>query len=124
MKVIIAGSRNINNIALVEAACFKAMQRWRKHGVGFYITEVVCGEARGVDSLGKELAKKAGIPIKSFPADWDKYGKQAGYIRNAAMTKYAEALIAIWDGQSRGTKMMIDLAKRAKLKVFVYQVEG
>lgn len=124
MKVIIAGSRSINNIALVELACYKAMQRWKRNGIVSYITEVVCGEASGVDQLGKELAKKANIPIKSFPADWDKYGKQAGYIRNAEMINYADALIAVWDGKSPGTKITIDLAKKKKLKVFVLQIDN
>ena len=123
MKVIIAGSRTIHNIALVESALFKAVQRWRNKGVSHYITEVVCGEAPGVDRLGKKIAQKANIPVKSFPAEWDKYGKKAGYIRNLSMADYADALIAIWDGQSPGTRMMIELAKKKKLKIFVYKIE-
>lgn len=122
MKVIIAGSRNITNIALVELACFKAIQKWRKKGISDYITEVVCGEAKGVDTLGKELAKKANIPIKSFPADWNLHGKKAGYLRNLEMANYADALIAIWDGKSPGTRMMINLAKQKKLKIFILNI--
>lgn len=124
MKVIIAGSRNIHNIALVELACYKAIQRWKRNGIVDYITEIVCGEAKGVDLLGKVLAAKANIPVKSFPADWNKYGKQAGYIRNNDMVNYADALIAVWDGKSPGTKMTIDLAKKKKLKVFVLQLNS
>jgi len=120
MRVIIAGSRSINNIALVELACYRAIQKWRRDGISSYITEVVCGEAKGVDLLGKILAAKANIPIKSFPADWEKYGKRAGYIRNEEMANYAEALIAVWDGKSSGTKMMIDIARKKGLKVFVF----
>lgn len=122
MRVIIAGSRTIDNIALVELACYRAVQKWKKDDIRDYITEVVCGEAKGVDTLGKELAKKANIPIKSFPAEWDKYGKKAGYLRNVQMAEYADALIAIWDGKSLGTKMMINLAKQNKLKVFVLNI--
>ena len=122
IRVIIAGSRNITNIALVELACYQAVQKWAKDGIKDYITEVVCGEAKGVDTLGKELAQKGKIPVKSFPADWNKYGKRAGYIRNSEMANYADALIAIWDGKSPGTKMMIDLAKKSGLKVFVFQI--
>lgn len=101
MRVIIAGSRTINDLSLVKLAILHA---------GFDITEVVCGEARGVDSLGKMWAKAHNVPVKSFPADWDKYGKTAGYIRNSQMTDYGEALIAITT-VSPGTKNMIALAK-------------
>ena len=124
MRVIIAGSRTITNIALVELACYNAVQRWTKDGIKDYITEVVCGEASGVDQLGKELAKKANMPIKSFPANWKEYGKKAGYLRNWEMANYADALIAIWDGKSPGTKMMIDLAKKKQLKVYVLQLNS
>ena len=67
----------------------------------------------------KKYANERGYPIKQFPADWNKYGKSAGYKRNEEMAKYADALIAFWDGKSKGTKHMIDLAKRYGLKVKV-----
>ena len=108
MKVIIAGSRTISDRESVEAA-IKAS--------GFEITEVVCGMARGVDTEGFNWAKDNNIPVKEFHADWEKYGRAAGPIRNKQMAEYADALIAFWDGKSRGTKHMIDLAKRANLKV-------
>ena len=54
-----------------------------------------------------------------FPADWDKYGKAAGYKRNGEMARNADALIAFWDGKSRGTKHMIDLAKKYDLQARV-----
>ena len=79
--------------------------------------EIVSGTANGADKLGEKFAKENGYPIKQFPADWDKNGKGAGYIRNAQMAEYADALIVFWDGKSKGTKHMIDLAKRANLKL-------
>ena len=109
MKTIIAGSRNLTpNIS-------KIIQE-----SGFDITEVVCGMARGVDMAGYLWAKQNKIPIQEYPADWLTYGKSAGFLRNKAMADYADALIAIWDGYSKGTKHMIDLATGKKLKVFVY----
>lgn len=54
-----------------------------------------------------------------FKADWDKHGKAAGFKRNTEMAKYADALIAFWDGKSKGTKHMIDTAKSHNLKVRV-----
>jgi hypothetical protein len=83
------------------------------------ITEVVCGLARGVDSLGKKWAEKNDIPVKEFPADWDRHGRKAGYLRNVEMVKYADALIAVWDGESKGTQHVITEARKRRLQVYV-----
>jgi glycerophosphoryl diester phosphodiesterase len=76
--------------------------------------------ARGTDTLGLNYAIANKIKYSQFPADWNTYGKRAGYVRNEQMAKYADALLAFWDGQSRGTKHMIDLAKQHGLKVRVF----
>lgn len=110
MKAIIAGSRNIIEYDIVEECILKS---------GFNITEIVSGTANGVDKLGEQYAHHHNIPIKQFPADWNNLGKRAGYVRNGEMADYAEALIAIWDGQSKGTKHMIDLAKKKNLIIHV-----
>lgn len=112
MKTIIAGSRDINSEEIVKAAIKQS---------GFVISEVVCGGAQGVDEVGRRLAIYNQIPTKLFPADWSKHGKAAGPIRNAQMAEYADALIAVWDGKSRGTKNMIEEAKKRGLKVYVSQ---
>lgn len=113
MKVIIAGSRDITDYNLLLKAVRASQIR---------PTEVVCGKARGVDTLGEEFAKRNGIPIKYFPAEWSKHGRAAGHIRNRQMGDYADALIAIWDGKSTGTKGMIDYAKSQGLTVFIFIV--
>ena len=64
-------------------------------------------------------ARNNNIPLKMFYPNWDRYGKSAGMIRNKEMAEYAEALIAIWDRRSKGTKHMIATAKRLGLQVFV-----
>jgi len=117
MKVIIAGSRSITSYRLAEEAVAAS---------GFEITEVVSGTARGVDRLGELWAARHGVPVTRFPADWGAYGKQAGFVRNADMAEYADALVALWDGGSRGTQHMINLARGAGLKVHVVtaEVEG
>ena len=95
---------------------------------GFDISEVVCGMARGVDLLGKSWAEKEGVLVKEMPANWrpdgprGKLDRAAGYKRNIAMGNYADALIAIWDGKSDGTRHMIQIARAKGLKVFVKQV--
>lgn len=109
MKVIIAGSRGITNLSIVKQVIESS---------GFLIKEVVCGGARGVDSLGKEWAGNK-IPVKLFLPDWDTYGNSAGYRRNIEMAKYADALIAIWDGTSKGTMHMIDIARNLGLRLHV-----
>jgi hypothetical protein len=114
VKTIIAGSREINRFTVVEAAIA---------GSGFDISEVVSGTARGVDTLGEMWAREHGVPVRRFPAAWDKHGKSAGYVRNLEMAQYADALIAVWDGKSRGTGHTIDIANRLGLKVHVYRCD-
>lgn len=98
MKIIIAGSRNFYDYEFLK-------QKMKE--LNLEITELVCGEARGADSLGKRWALENNIPIKSFYPDWDRYGNSAGMIRNHEMGDYADYLVAFWDGKSRGTKDMI-----------------
>ena len=81
--------------------------------------EIVSGTAKGADRFGECFANRLKIPLKRFPADWDTHGKSAGYVRNKQMAEYATHLIAIWDGKSKGTKNMIDLAKEYNLKTRV-----
>lgn len=122
MKIIIAGSRGApqgRSYLGIGYCCGKMMHAHP----GFKITEIVCGGAAGVDEWGKQLAQNYGIPVKLMLADWDQYGKKAGYIRNAAMADYADALIAIWDGKSPGTKMMIELARKKGMPVEVYRLD-
>lgn len=106
MKVIIAGGRDITIQELVDetVAEFQAT-------IG-EITEVVCGGATGVDTLGKRWAESRRIPVKTFPAEWNKHGAAAGPIRNREMAKYADALILVWDGKSRGSASMKREAQR------------
>ena len=113
MKVIIAGSRNLENYLLVV----QAMQR-----CGYDITEVVSGCATGVDTLGERWARSNNLPIKEMPANWNRDGSAAGPIRNRKMAENAEALIALWDGKSRGTKNMIETAQKLGLMVYVKMV--
>ena len=90
--------------------------------------EIVSGTARGADQLGEQFASNHGYQVRRFPAQWDLYGKSAGPIRNREMAEYASSgqgvLFAFWDGKSKGTKSMIDLAKKCGIEVHIvrYQV--
>lgn len=105
MKVIIAGTRNVDDYKLVVDTITRS---------GYNITEVVSGCATGVDRLGETWARANNIPIKEMPADWHRHGKAAGPYRNREMAEYADAAIIIWDGESRGTRNMIENMIRKK----------
>lgn len=106
MKVIVAGSRSITDEAYVHRILNKFIYK---------ITEVVSGQCRGPDTFGENWANLYQIPIKPFPADWERYGKQrAGRIRNEEMADYADFLIAFHDGVSTGTAHMMQCMKTRK----------
>jgi hypothetical protein len=120
-KVIVAGSRNITSYELVE----ETLLAW----MGWYdITSrdmtIVSGTARGVDQLGEQFARDYATDLIKMPADWDRFGKSAGYKRNREMAKVADAAVIFWDGESKGTKHMIDLAKEYNLKLHVFTPDG
>ncbi len=112
MWVIIAGGRDFSDYELLKERCDHFLSLTQ--GV-----VVVSGCARGADTLGEQWAQERGHEIIRMPADWNKHGKLAGPIRNSEMAKQAEALIAFWDGESRGTKHMIETARKRGLAVRV-----
>jgi hypothetical protein len=123
MKVIIAGGRDFNNYKLLR----ETLDKLFKGRTDIEIVSGACNTGKltynrtdgtivcGADGLGEKYARERGYPVTPFPADWS-IGKSAGYIRNKEMAMYADALVAFWDGQSRGTGHMIDLAKKHGLK--------
>lgn len=113
MRTIIAGSRNIKDYGLVESAIQAAP--WN-------VTTVICGCAKGVDTVGAAWAGQNDVPVEFFPAQWATHGRSAGMIRNQQMARAAEALIAIWDGNSPGTGHMIETARQMNLAVHVHRV--
>lgn len=117
MKVIIAGSRNIDD----EKGVFRLLDNYYEDAIEkkITITEVVSGGASGVDKIGENWALSKGIPVKKFLPDWS-VGKKAGPIRNAKMAEYGDVLVAIWDSNSRGTKNMIDCMKRLGKPVYTF----
>lgn len=99
MKLIIAGSRGIY-IDYEEMENFLP-DDWTD-------LEIVSGAAQGPDTIAINMAKVNELPIHIFPAEWEKFGKKAGILRNIEMGNFADGLLAFWDGESRGTKHMID----------------
>ena len=125
--MIIAGGRDFESSSDYLFRIDKILSKWAApHGEipMFKDLEMVTGTAKGADQIPYYYESWHGVPIKEFPANWDKFGKSAGYIRNAEMADYADALIAFWDGKSRGTKNMIDIATKKGLKVRVIRYEN
>lgn len=119
MRVVVAGSRDLTDDRLVEEAVRLS---------GFTVTTVISGAARGIDQMGERWAEGQGVPVERFPADWGRYGRSAGYVRNKAMVEAAAqapeggAVIAVWNGISRGTKHTIDIARQRGVPVFILRV--
>jgi len=114
VKVIIAGSRSATAASVRRAL---EVCPWTER-----ITVVVSGAAAGADQEGEIWAGERGLPVEQYPADWKSLGRRAGPLRNQQMAENADGLIAVWNGQSRGTKSMIDIANKRGLQVFVYRM--
>lgn len=114
-RVIVAGSRSFDDYGMLcETLDTLLKEKKKTHDIS-----IVCGKARGADTLGERYAIERGYGVLEFPAKWDEYGKSAGHIRNEEMARNADALVAFWDGQSAGTRDMITLAKRNGLSTRV-----
>lgn len=123
LRIIIAGSRDFNDYKLLKTSIRDILKNISLEDINKI--KIISGTARGADQLGERFAKQFKLEVVKFPANWDRFGKRAGYIRNEEMAKYSVAdnnygmLVAFWDGKSRGTKHMIDLAKKHGVDVHV-----
>lgn len=114
-KIIIAGGRDFMDYNLLKEKTNKILQEKKvTHKI-----VIISGCARGADTLGLRYASENAFDVEEYPAEWDKYGKKAGYMRNVEMAENADALIAFWDGKSKGTKHMIDIATERNLPIRV-----
>jgi len=119
-RVIVAGSRDFQDYNLLRNTLDYLLQNKFPH------VEIVSGTAKGADRLGEKYAMERGLKIKQFPANWDLYKKQAGYIRNVEMARYADACVCFWNRKSRGTMHMINIAKEygLDLRIIYYRKEN
>ena len=126
MRVIIAGSREFNDYYKLATSVLSIMQllKYKGYNTSGVNMEIISGTANGADKLGERFAEEFHLKVVKFPANWS-IGRQAGYIRNAEMAKYAKEdnglLIAYWNGKSKGTKHMIDLARKQGLMVEIIE---
>jgi len=115
MKIIIAGSRDFKPSFKIEEQIDQIISLYLE---GRQIV-IVSGTARGADQYGESYANKRKYRLERYPADWDKYGKKAGYIRNNEMALIADMAIVIWDSKSKGSKHMIEAMKKLDKRVEV-----
>lgn len=115
-RIIVCGTRYFNDSHLVYTTLDAVIRDITN-------VEIISGMCRGADRIGEEYARARNIPLKVFPADWEKYGRAAGPIRNKQMLDYAleenAIVVSFWDGKSRGTANMIRSAKSAGADVRV-----
>ena len=116
-KLIVAGSRSFKDVDLFV----RELNRLVDHDLDKCAVSIVSGMSRGADAMGYHFAKSNGIQCYEFPAHWDILGKSAGYIRNEEMGKFADGLLAFWDGKSPGTKHMIEFMKAQRKPFHVVQ---
>lgn len=81
------------------------------------ISVLIEGGARGADRLAKEWAEDRQVPVETYPADWDRHGRSAGYIRNQQMLKEGKPDLVVAFPGGRGTANMVALAQKAGVRV-------
>lgn len=107
-NLVVAGGRDFTDRDLLDSEIHK-LRTGKLAGQDIVI---ISGMARGADIMAWQFAQREGLKCWEFVADWDTHKKAAGIIRNKEMSEVADGLLAFWDGQSRGTKHMIDTMKK------------
>lgn len=117
MKLAIIGSRTFDNYDLLK----NILEPYKSE-----ISLIISGGAKGADKLGEKWAEENNIKTLIFLADWEQYGKKAGFIRNHDIIKNCEGVLAFWDGKSKGTAHSLELAKKHKkyIRIIYYEMES
>lgn len=117
-RIVIAGSRKYNNYAEAKEYIDMCISGLNKDNTIVFVS----GGCKGADKLGERYAEENGIQIERYCAEWSKYGKGAGPIRNRKMADICDIVICFWDGQSSGTGSMIECAKKAGKRVYIKRI--
>jgi len=120
-RLAIIGSRDFSDQSAAEAAfmryCCEFNETTQKHSFDSYKSyydTIVSGGARGADRIGAVIAKKWGLELVEYLPDWNLYRKRAGFIRNETIISNSDAVLAFWDGVSKGTGNSLSIAKKLK----------
>ncbi len=126
IRIIVAGTRTFSDYELLRNRLDDFISKLKQKHPDKQVV-IITGAAKGADQLGSFYARSHNIPLKEFPADWTTYGKAAGPIRNQQMLDYAlheiPELIVFWDGESRGTKNMMNIAKRHNVQTEIVLIQ-
>jgi len=114
-KIVVAGGRTYTNTGMVFICLEKIVQKG---------DVIISGHAKGVDMMGELYAQKNNLACEIYPAEWDKYGRSAGPRRNEQMAQVADKVVVFWDFKSRGTKNMVEMAKKYKKELFIFDYFG
>ena len=118
-RVVVAGCRDYNNYEQAREFIELCINKIKKENEIVFLS----GDCRGADALGIRFAKEGGFRIEHYPAQWQKYGKSAGPKRNEIMAQRCDFVICFWDGKSRGTRSMIDLAQKYKREIRIKMIK-
>lgn len=118
IRVVVAGCRDYNNYQEAEIFIDSCMKKINKKGDIVFVS----GGCRGADVLGQVYASKHHCQVECYPAEWKKYGRRAGPKRNQHMAMLGDYFICFWDGESRGTKNMIESAKAYHKPVWIKMI--
>jgi len=102
----VVGSRKFTDYAKLEKV-LDSLNKIRP------ISLIVSGGAEGADTLAEKWAEERGVPKLIFPAEWEKYGKAAGPIRNKDIVSNSDRIVAFWDGKTPGTASTVEISKKA-----------
>lgn len=114
-RLAIIGSRDFNNYKFLEETCKNFIKQ-----NNIINPTIISGGAKGADSFAEIFASICKYKFIKFPAEWDKYGKQAGIIRNEKIINNSDIVLAFWDGKSRGTQHSINIAKSKNIPIYIY----
>ena len=116
-RVIIAGGRDFNDYEYMSTKLnelFKDQNLFNNKAI-----KVISGMAKGADTLGIQYADEHKLTKILFPANWKEYPRIAGFLRNNDMLSIATHLIAFWNGESSGTKHMIEIAQEKGIPTWI-----
>lgn len=115
--------KDFNKMGIIGSRTFVNYEFMKKILDSFSFSEIVSGGARGADSLAKKYAKEKNLLITEILPDWNQYGRSAGFKRNKLIVDQSDAIIAFWDGKSKGTAHSIRLAKKVGKNVYIFWKE-
>lgn len=115
MRVLVCGSRTFNDQFLFDLAMNGFLDEFEPRASELVI---ISGLAKGADTMAVDWAKKNNVTYEGYPAQWDKYGRAAGPVRNQQMLDTGvDLVIAFPKGEAKGTRHMMKIAKEKGVEI-------